>query len=74
MNPIAHRREVAAVGPEVEGLQVGDRVALEPGVPCWHNSYSRCILGLCLSAVKSASTSLASGSAAAANQLQALMA
>ncbi|KAK9846854.1 hypothetical protein WJX84_007887 [Apatococcus fuscideae] len=33
--------EVAAVGPEVEGLQVGDRVALEPGVPCWHNSYSR---------------------------------
>lgn len=30
------------MGPEASGLEVGDRVALEPQVPCWHNSYARC--------------------------------
>jgi threonine dehydrogenase-like Zn-dependent dehydrogenase len=26
--------EVAAVGPDVKHLKIGDRVALEPGIPC----------------------------------------
>lgn len=32
---------IAAVGPGVQSLAVGDRVALEPGVPCWHCKASR---------------------------------
>ena len=28
-------REVVAVGDNVRQLHVGDRVALEPGIPCW---------------------------------------
>ena len=35
-------REVVAVGSNVTSLQVGDRVALEPGVPCWGNLLPRC--------------------------------
>jgi Zn-dependent alcohol dehydrogenase len=31
----------AAVGPGVHGLAVGDRVALEPGAPCWHCKAAR---------------------------------
>ncbi len=31
--------EVVETGPEVASLEVGDRVALEPGVPCRHCSY-----------------------------------
>ena len=30
------------VGEEVTRLKVGDRVALEPGVPCWSNPACRC--------------------------------
>ncbi|KAK9853643.1 hypothetical protein WJX84_011854 [Apatococcus fuscideae] len=33
--------QVVALGPEVTGLEVGNRVALEPQVPCWHNIYPR---------------------------------
>lgn len=29
------------VGPGVKDLKVGDRVALEPGTPCWANRVSR---------------------------------
>ena len=29
------------IGDDVRGLRVGDRVALEPGVPCWANPASR---------------------------------
>ncbi|WIA20572.1 hypothetical protein OEZ85_004961 [Tetradesmus obliquus] len=32
---------VAAVGPGVTRLAVGDRVALEPGAPCWHCKAAR---------------------------------
>ncbi|KAK9807644.1 hypothetical protein WJX72_005195 [[Myrmecia] bisecta] len=32
---------VAQVGPGVKGLTVGDRVALEPGIPCWTSKRSR---------------------------------
>jgi L-iditol 2-dehydrogenase len=32
---------VVEVGPGVRDLQVGDRVAIEPGVPCWTNRASR---------------------------------
>ena len=38
------RRTVVDVGDDVRGLRVGDRVALEPGVPCWANPASRCTL------------------------------
>ncbi len=31
--------EVAATGPQVRSLKVGDRVALEPGIPCRHCRY-----------------------------------
>ena len=30
------------VAGDVQRLRVGDRVALEPGVPCWANPVSRC--------------------------------
>lgn len=32
---------VSAVGKGVRDLKVGDRVALEPGIPCWTNAQSR---------------------------------
>jgi len=32
---------ITEVGPGVQRLQVGDRVALEPGVPCWSNKACR---------------------------------
>jgi hypothetical protein len=32
---------VAAIGPGVKGVAVGDRVALEPGAPCWHCKAAR---------------------------------
>ncbi|MGD2174356.1 MAG: NAD(P)-dependent alcohol dehydrogenase [Candidatus Brocadiaceae bacterium] len=35
--------EVVEVGPEVQSLSVGDRVALEPGIPCRHCAY--CLSG-----------------------------
>lgn len=34
-------RTVIEVGPGVKRLKVGDRVAIEPGVPCWSNKASR---------------------------------
>lgn len=34
-------RDVMAVGDNVTSLAVGDRVALEPGVPCWGNALPR---------------------------------
>lgn len=34
-------RDVVAVGSNVTSLQVGDRVAVEPGVPCWGNYMAR---------------------------------
>lgn len=34
-------REVVEIGPGVRDLKVGDRVAIEPGVPCWTNRASR---------------------------------
>ncbi len=34
-------REVVEVGPGVTNLQAGDRVALEPGIPCWSHKLSR---------------------------------
>ena len=34
-------RDVVAVGAAVRSLVVGDRVALEPGVPCWSNMLPR---------------------------------
>lgn len=33
--------QVVAVGPGVKGLQPGDRVALEPGEPCWCSHWTR---------------------------------
>jgi len=33
--------EVVEIGPGVRDLKVGDRVAIEPGVPCWTNRASR---------------------------------
>jgi len=33
--------EVVEVGPQVKGLKVGDRVAVEPGVPCGKCTYCR---------------------------------
>ncbi|MBC7333380.1 MAG: NAD(P)-dependent alcohol dehydrogenase [Actinobacteria bacterium] len=33
--------EIAAVGRNVKGLSVGDRVAIEPGVPCYKCSYCK---------------------------------
>ena len=41
LNSTVCYRQVVALGPEVTGLEVGDRVALEPQVPCWHNIYPR---------------------------------
>ena len=32
---------VTAIGPSVKNLRVGDRVAIEPGVPCRHCNYCR---------------------------------
>ncbi|KAK9862916.1 hypothetical protein WJX84_008576, partial [Apatococcus fuscideae] len=32
---------VVELGPGVTTLKIGDRVAVEPGVPCWHNKASR---------------------------------
>lgn len=29
--------EVVAVGPGVNTLKPGDKVALEPGIPCWNH-------------------------------------
>ena len=34
-------RDVVAVGSAVNSLAVGDRVALEPGIPCWGNMLPR---------------------------------
>ena len=34
-------RIITEVGPGVQRLKVGDRVALEPGVPCWSNKACR---------------------------------
>jgi L-iditol 2-dehydrogenase len=34
-------REVVALGPGVKKLQPGNRVAIEPGVPCWSHHASR---------------------------------
>ena len=34
-------RIITEVGPGVQRLAVGDRVALEPGVPCWSNKACR---------------------------------
>ena len=34
---------VVEIGPGVRDLVVGDRVAIEPGVPCWTNRASRCL-------------------------------
>lgn len=42
-------RVVVEIGPGVRDLVVGDRVAIEPGVPCWTNRASRfasCPMGL----------------------------
>jgi L-iditol 2-dehydrogenase len=33
--------QIAALGPAVKGLAVGDRVVIEPGIPCGHCSYCR---------------------------------
>lgn len=33
--------QVVGVGPGVDGFEVGDRVAMEPGVPCWHHPICR---------------------------------
>ena len=33
------------LGEGVQRLQVGDRVALEPGIPCWSNPAPRWVLG-----------------------------
>uniref|UniRef100_A0A1D2A890 Enoyl reductase (ER) domain-containing protein n=1 Tax=Auxenochlorella protothecoides TaxID=3075 RepID=A0A1D2A890_AUXPR len=33
--------QVVGVGPGVTALHVGDRVALEPGIPCWEHRLSR---------------------------------
>ena len=35
------RSVVVEIGPGVRDLVVGDRVAIEPGVPCWTNRASR---------------------------------
>ncbi len=34
-------RVITELGPGVQRLRVGDRVALEPGVPCWSNKACR---------------------------------
>ena len=38
------RSVVSEIGPGVRDLVVGDRVAVEPGVPCWTNRASRCVM------------------------------
>ena len=43
-DPNLRCRTVVELGPNVTSLKVGDRVAVEPGVPCWHNKASRYVL------------------------------
>ena len=39
--PECDHRDIVEVGAGVTSRQVGERVALEPGVPCWSNRMSR---------------------------------
>lgn len=41
LNSFCALRTVVEVGDNVQRLKVGDRVTLEPGVPCWANPASR---------------------------------
>ena len=38
---------VVELGEGVTDLAVGDRVAMEPGIPCWTNKSSRCAASCC---------------------------
>jgi hypothetical protein len=38
---IVSHREVVQAGSDVTSLKEGDRVALEPGIPCWSHKMSR---------------------------------
>ena len=41
VDTLAACRDVVAVGSKVTSLALGDRVAMEPGVPCWGNMLPR---------------------------------
>ena len=38
---------IVELGEGVTDLAVGDRVAMEPGIPCWTNKSSRCAASCC---------------------------
>ena len=60
-------RDVVEVGAGVTSRQVGERVALEPGVPCWSNRMSRSTLHALFVSDTSSVCALKSAAAAAAS-------